>query len=68
MMRLASRRASAFGRSNSSRALPFEARTAQMLMKVAADERLTNANLGSHLPLRDRRIQGEPVCGTAATN
>lgn len=30
--------------------LPFGARTAQMLMKVAADERLTDANHGSHLP------------------
>jgi hypothetical protein len=30
--------------------LPFEARTAQMLMKIAADQRLTNANYGSLLP------------------
>jgi hypothetical protein len=30
--------------------LPFKARTAQMLMKIAADQRLTNANYGSLLP------------------
>ena len=30
--------------------LPFKARTAQMLMAVARDERLTNAHHGSLLP------------------
>lgn len=30
--------------------LPFSARTAQMLMAIAADKRLTNPNHGSHLP------------------
>jgi hypothetical protein len=36
--------------------LPFSCRTAEMLMKIAADQRLTNANHGSHLPLSWRTL------------
>src|SRR5262249_20621059 len=36
--------------------LPFTARYAQMLMKIASDQRLVNTNHGSHLPTSPRTL------------